>query len=59
MITAEQFALGPDAGYPEELIRGRIVPMPLPKPRLGEICSKADRILGGVKPPWPSRWTIR
>jgi Uma2 family endonuclease len=46
LLTAEQFAERPDPGYPEELVRGRIVPMPQPKPRHGEICGKADRILG-------------
>jgi Uma2 family endonuclease len=46
LITAEQFAQRPDPGYPEELVRGRIVPMPMPKPRHGEICNKAGRILG-------------
>jgi Uma2 family endonuclease len=46
LITAEQFAARPDPGYPEELVRGRIVPMPMPKPRHGEICNKAGRILG-------------
>jgi Uma2 family endonuclease len=46
LLTAEQFAERPDPGYPEELVKGRVVPMPVPKPRHGEICSKADRILG-------------
>jgi Uma2 family endonuclease len=46
LITAEQFASRPDPGYPEELVRGRIVPMPMPKPRHGEICNKAGRIFG-------------
>lgn len=46
LLTAEQFAERPDPGYPEELVRGRIVSMPVPKPRHGEMCSKADRILG-------------
>ena len=46
LITAEQFAERPDPGYPEELVRGRIVAMPVPKPRHGEICSKANRIFG-------------
>ncbi len=45
-MTAEEFAARPDPGYPEELVRGRIVPMPMPKPRHGEICNKAGRILG-------------
>ncbi len=46
LLTAEEFANRPDPGHPEELVRGRIVPMPMPKPRHGEICSKANRILG-------------
>ena len=46
VLTAEEFARRPDPGYPEELVRGRIVPMPMPKPRHGEICGKAVRILG-------------
>jgi Uma2 family endonuclease len=46
LLTAEEFANRPDPGYPEELVRGRIVPMPQPKPRHGQICSRVDRILG-------------
>jgi Uma2 family endonuclease len=46
LLTAEEFARRPDPGHPEELVRGRIVPMPMPKPRHGEICGKAVRILG-------------
>jgi Uma2 family endonuclease len=46
LLTAEEYAQRPDPGYPEELVRGRIVPMPQPKPRHGEICSRAVRILG-------------
>ena len=55
LMTAEEFAQRPDPGYPEELVRGRIVPMPMPKPRHGEICNKAGRILGncGKTRPWP------
>ena len=45
LLTAEEFAERPDPGYPEELVRGRIVPMTMPKPRHGEICSKATHIL--------------
>ena len=41
LLTAEEFAERPDPGYPEELVRGRIVPMSIPKPRHGEICSMA------------------
>src|SRR5262249_44413617 len=46
LLTAEQFAARPDPGYLEELVRGRIVPMPMPKPRHGYICNKAGRIFG-------------
>jgi Uma2 family endonuclease len=46
LLTAEQFAQRPDPGYPEELVRGRIVPMPHPNRRHGQICSKAVRIFG-------------
>ncbi len=46
LLTAEHFAERPDSGYPEELVREWIVAMPQPKPRHGEIWSKADRILG-------------
>ena len=46
LLTAEQFAERPNPGYLEELVRGRIVPMPMSKPRHGSICNKAGRILG-------------
>jgi Uma2 family endonuclease len=46
LLSAEEFAQRPDPGYPEELDRGRIAPMPIPKPRHGEICNKAGRIFG-------------
>jgi Uma2 family endonuclease len=46
LLTAEEFAERPDPGYPEELVRGRIVRLPQPKPRQGEICGRAVRILG-------------
>lgn len=47
LLTAEEFAERPDPGHPEELVRGRIVPMPMTKPRHGEICGRTDRVLGG------------
>jgi Uma2 family endonuclease len=56
-LTAEEFAERPDPGYPEELVRGRIVPMPVAKPRHGQICTQVggpltdhveDRGLGRV-----------
>ena len=40
-MTAEEFAERPDPGYPEELVRGEIVPMSVPKPRHGQICGNA------------------
>ncbi len=46
LLTAEQFAERPDPGYPEELVKGRILAMPVPKPRHGEICSRTNRIFG-------------
>ncbi len=46
LLTAEQFARRPDPGHPEELVRGRIVPMPQPNRRHGQICSRAVRIFG-------------
>jgi Uma2 family endonuclease len=46
LLTAEQFAERPDPGYPEELVKGRILAMPVPKPRHGEICGNAVFLLG-------------
>jgi Uma2 family endonuclease len=46
LMTAEEFARRPDPGHPEELVRGRIVPMPVPDRRHGQICNKVGRILG-------------
>jgi Uma2 family endonuclease len=45
-LTAAEFGSRPDPGYPEELIQGRIVPMPPPTPRHGQVCGKVDRMLG-------------
>jgi Uma2 family endonuclease len=46
LLTALEFANRPDPGYPEELVQGRIVTMPPPTPRHGQICSRVDRLLG-------------
>jgi Uma2 family endonuclease len=46
LMTAEQFGQRPDPGYPEELVRGRVVAMSVPDRRHGYVCSKADRIIG-------------
>ena len=40
LMTAEEYARRPDPGYPEELLRGRIVPMPQPNRRHGQICAQ-------------------
>ncbi len=45
LLTAEEFAERPDPGYPEELVRGRIVPVPMPNPRHGQICGRAYFLL--------------
>lgn len=45
LLTAEEFGRRPDPGYPEELVRGRIVPMPMPKPRHGKYCVNASYLL--------------
>jgi Uma2 family endonuclease len=45
LLTAEQFADRPESGSPEELVKGRILAMPVPKPRHGEICGNAVFIL--------------
>jgi Uma2 family endonuclease len=46
LMTAEQFGKRPDPGYPEELVRGRIVATSIPDRRHGYVCARADRILG-------------
>jgi Uma2 family endonuclease len=47
-ITAEQFARRPDPGHPEELVKGRIVPMPPPGARAGFLCNRLGRLLGNI-----------
>ncbi len=46
LLTVEEYRRLPDSGRPTELVRGRVVPMNLPTPRHGQICSKVDRIVG-------------
>src|SRR5262249_49109255 len=36
----------PDPGYPEELLRGRIITMPLPGARHGRVCAEVVFLLG-------------
>ena len=45
LMTAREFRLRPDPGHPEELVRGRIVAMPPPNRRHGQVCSNAVFIL--------------
>jgi Uma2 family endonuclease len=46
LLTAEEFARRPNPGYPEELVRGRVVAMPLPGARHGFVCANAAFALG-------------
>jgi Uma2 family endonuclease len=45
LLTAEEYARRPDPGYPEELVRGRIVPMTQPTRRHGQICGQSVYLL--------------
>jgi Uma2 family endonuclease len=45
LLTAEEYALLPDYGRPTELVRGQIVPMNLPFPRHGQICTRVIYLL--------------
>jgi Uma2 family endonuclease len=47
LLTAEEFGKRPDPGYPEELVKGRIVRMPPTDPRRGEVCIQAGFLLKG------------
>jgi Uma2 family endonuclease len=44
LLTAQEFGQRPDPGYPEELVKGRIVRMTPPGARHGQICSEATWI---------------
>ena len=46
LVTAEEFGQMPDDGRRAELVHGRIVELPPPKPRHGNIRNKAGRLLG-------------
>lgn len=46
-LTAAEFAARPAPGYPEELVQGRIVTMPPPTPRHGQICGETYYLLRG------------
>ncbi len=38
LMTAEEYCRLPDNGQPTELVRGKVVPVNMPRPRHGEIC---------------------
>lgn len=40
LLTADEYARLPNNGVPTELVRGRIVRMPMPRPRHGQVCNK-------------------
>ncbi len=46
LLTIDEYAKLPYLGYPNELVRGKIVRMNPPQSRHGQVCSRADRILG-------------
>jgi Uma2 family endonuclease len=46
LMTAAEFARRPDPGYPEELVRGEVVPLPHPDRRYGQICGRVVLVLG-------------
>jgi Uma2 family endonuclease len=45
LLTAEEFGRRPDPGYPEELVRGRIITMTPPTPFHGWVCGQAYYLL--------------
>lgn len=46
LLTAEEYGRLPDLGYPNELVRGKIVRMNVPYFQHGKYCSRIDRIVG-------------
>lgn len=45
-LTAEEYLSLPDEGVPNELVQGRIVPLDIPFPRHGQICSEIVYLVG-------------
>lgn len=45
LLTAEEFARRPDPGHPEELVKGRVVAMPPPGARHGQVCAEVVFVL--------------
>lgn len=46
LMTAEEFGRLEPRTPPVELVRGRIVPVTVPTPRHGQVCSRIDRLIG-------------
>jgi Uma2 family endonuclease len=46
LLTAEEFGHRPDSGFPEELVRGKIIRMTVPKPYQGYICGNVTIAVG-------------
>lgn len=46
LMTAEEFGNRPDPGYPEELVRGEVVPGKHADPRHGRVCGEALQLFG-------------
>jgi len=46
LLTAEEFARRPDPGYPEELVKGKILRLLHPKPYHGYVCGNVCGIVG-------------
>ena len=45
LMTAEEYSLLPDDGQPTELVRGKVVPVNMPRPRHGQICANVVYLL--------------
>lgn len=45
LLTAEEYGVLPDLGYPSELVRGKIVRMNIPKPLHGLVCANIAAVL--------------
>ncbi len=46
LLTVEEFSRRPDPGYPEELVKGRIVRMSIARPYHGLVCGNVSVIVG-------------
>jgi Uma2 family endonuclease len=45
LMTAEEYCLLPDNGQQTELVRGKVVPVNMPRPRHGQICARVVSLL--------------